>query len=234
MSYAWLVWSSILFGIWGLIYFSLLRKEGKKEMLSVSLYTSLFGFTEPFFVPEYWNPPSLFNLAEKTGFDIESFIFTFALGGIAFVIYEWIFPVRHELISSSAKHLPRHRYHLWTLLSAPIIFFTLLIATELNPIYVTIIALFSGGIFTWYCRPDLKKKMVVSAFIFLLIYSVYFLTLIALYPGYVEHVWNFKAISGILILGIPLEELLFALGVGFLWSSVYEHISWRKLKSDMI
>ena len=105
-----------------------------------------------------------------------------------------------------------------------------MIFTDLNPIYATFIALIGGGLFTWYCRPDLKKRMFVSAFIFLGIYFFYFLTLIAMYPGYVERVWNLKAISGILILGIPLEELLFALSFGFIWSSIYEHIAWRKLK----
>ena len=88
-----------------------------------------------------------------------------------------------------------------------------------------------GGLFAWYCRPDLKKKMLASAFIFLILYFLYFLILIALSPGYVEQVWNLKAISGILILGIPLEELLFALSFGFLWSSIYEHITWKKLKT---
>lgn len=57
-------------------------------MMVVSLWTSLLGLTEPLFVPEYWAPPSLFDLASRTGFDIESFIFSFAIGGIAVVIYE--------------------------------------------------------------------------------------------------------------------------------------------------
>lgn len=86
-----------------------------------------------------------------------------------------------------------------------------------------------GGLFSLYCRPDLKKKMFISALIFLGIYFIYFLTLTALYPSYVEQVWTLEAISGILILGVPLEELLFAFSFGFLWSSVYEHIAWRKI-----
>lgn len=202
-------------------------------MLIVSLWTSLFGLTEPFFVPGYWNPPSLFDLAQRTGFDIESLIFTFALGGIAVVIYEKIFPVRHSFVSPDEKRHPRHRYHIFVLLSAPAIFFALLLLTDMNPIYPTIIALLGGGLFTWYCRPDLKKKMIVSAFLFMGIYFTYFVTLIALFPGYVEQVWNLAALSGIVLLGIPLEELLFAFGVGFLWSSVYEHITWRKIKMDV-
>ena len=87
-----------------------------------------------------------------------------------------------------------------------------------------------GGLATWYCRPDLKKKMFTSAFIFLIVYFFYFLSLIAISPDYVERVWNLKAISGILIIGIPIEELLFALSFGFIWSSIYEHFTWRRVK----
>jgi hypothetical protein len=35
--------------------------------------------TEPLFVPDYWNPPSLFDLARRSGFDIESVIFRHTL-----------------------------------------------------------------------------------------------------------------------------------------------------------
>lgn len=101
--------------------------------------------------------------------------------------------------------------------------------TNLNPLHSSIIAMVVGGFATWYCRPDLKKKMIVSAFIFLALYLVYFWTLIAISPGYVEQVWNLEAISGILIIGIPLEELLFAFSFGFIWSSIYEHLAWKKL-----
>ncbi|MBI5401408.1 hypothetical protein HZB05_01095 [Candidatus Wolfebacteria bacterium] len=231
MQYAWLIWSLLLLVIWGAVYFSLKNKESKREMLVVSLWTSLLGLTEPLFVPEYWSPPSLFNLALRTGFDIESLLFSFGIGGIAVVVYELIFKTKHKKIHSHERHSPRHHYHLLTLLSAPVIFFLLLVATSINPIYIAVISMAGGGLFSWYCRPDLKKKMQTSAVIFLGIYFVYFLTLIALYPGYVEKVWNLRVISGILILGIPMEELLFAISFGFFWSSVYEHITWRKTET---
>lgn len=230
MQYAWLIWSLMLLAIWFAVYVSLRSKESKKEMLVVSLWTSFLGLTEPLFVPEYWTPSSFFDLAQKTGFDIESLLFSFGVGGLAVVIYERIFLIRHEQVSMKEKHQPRHKFHLLALLSAPIIFIPLLIFTGLNPIYSAFIALIGGGLFTWYCRPDLKKKMLASAFIFLGLYFAYFLTLIAMYPGYVEKVWNLSAISGILILGIPLEELLFALSFGFIWSSLYEHIKWYRIK----
>lgn len=230
MQDAWFIWSLILVVVWGVIYAFLDTKDKKREMLLVSLWTSLLGLTEPLFVPEYWAPPSLFNLALETGFDIESFIFSFAIGGIAVVLYERIFHTTHEKVSLSMRHAARHRYHILAILSAPIIFVLLALATNMNSIYSAEIAMVFGGLFTWYCRPDLKKKMIVSAFLFLILYFFYFLTLIVLYPGYVERVWNLNAISGILIAGIPLEELLFALSFGFFWSSIYEHFTWRRIK----
>lgn len=215
---------------WFVLYFSLKDKESRKEMFIVSLWTMLAGFTEPFFVPSYWSPPSLFNLARSTGFDIESFIFAFAVGGLAVVIYERIFKISHESMPSMEKHKPRHKYHLLALISGPVLFLAFVIFAHWNPIYSAFIALMAAGFFAWYCRPDLKIKMIVSAFLFLGLYIFYFLTLIAISPYYVQNVWNLKALSGILILGIPLEELMFAFGLGFLWSSYYEHFTWRRIK----
>ena len=104
MQYAWLIWSLILIGVWLAIYFLLDTKEKKREMFVVSFWTSLLGFTEPIFVPEYWSPPSLFDLAMKTGFDVESFIFSFGIGGIAVIIYELIFKTKHEKMNYHEQH----------------------------------------------------------------------------------------------------------------------------------
>ena len=229
--YVWFVWSMILLGIWGVVY-ALLDHSRRHEMLLVSLVTSLFGLTEPIFVPAYWNPPSLFNLAHRTGFDIESIIFTFGVAGIASVIYELVFPVRHVHIPESERHSYKHRLHFWTIISTPVIFFVLILIAPINPIYSFFVATGIGGTLALYCRPDLKLKMLTSAFLFTVIYFLYFLTLLAIAPGYVQVVWDLKAISGILILGIPLEEYIFAFCIGLIWSSIYEHIMWYRLKKQ--
>ncbi|NQY26146.1 MAG: hypothetical protein HRT92_03100 [Piscirickettsiaceae bacterium] len=46
------------------------------------MFTAPFWLTEPLFVPDYWIPPSLFYLAVTTGFNIESLIFCFGIGGV--------------------------------------------------------------------------------------------------------------------------------------------------------
>jgi hypothetical protein len=73
--YVWLVWSSAFLLPWVLLY--ALFPRHRVAMWWSSVFMAPFGLTEPMFVPAYWNPPSLFNLAQRTGFDIESFIFSF-------------------------------------------------------------------------------------------------------------------------------------------------------------
>lgn len=197
-------------------------------MLKISFFTSFLGFTEPFFVPEYWNPPTIFDLAQKIRFDIESLIFAFAVGGIVTTIYELTWKGRHINLTRTEMQNPKHRFHRLALISAPLSFLIFYILTPLNPIYSTLLAFLIGGLFTLYCRPDLTRKMVSSAFVFLGIYFLFFLFFNFLYPGYSQTVWNIKKLSNILIFNIPLEELLFAFGLGFMWSSLYEHLVWRK------
>ena len=112
-----------------------------------------------------------------------------------------------------------------------IVFF---VATDLNPIYDAIIALMAGGLATGYCRPDLRRKMGVSAVLFPCFYFLYFITLNAAVPGYVLRVWNLGAIGGVLILGVSLEELFFTFSFGFYWSKLYEHFTRKEVPEKFI
>src|SRR3989344_3089176 len=134
----WLIFSLILLGIWLAVF--LFSGKSKKEMFWTSVFTAPFGLTEPLFVPEYWNPPSLFNLAANTGFDIESLIFCFAVGGIGSVIYEFLTKKRHKKIRKYKEDSKRYKFHLIAILSTPILFILLIVFSKLNPIYSAIIA----------------------------------------------------------------------------------------------
>ena len=60
-------------------------------------------------------------------------------------------------------------------------------------------------------------------------HRVFFATLAWLTPGFVERVWNLDALTGIRLLGIPLEELLFAAALGACWAGLYEHVHWLRV-----
>lgn len=227
MQYVWFIWSLIILALWALIYVS--KKEVRIEMLKMSLITMPFGLTEPLFVPEYWFPPSLFDLAIKTGFDIESIIFSFAIGGIGTVLYNLIFKRSLVEIPHNERNHSRHRLHNYILFVPAIVFLILALFTSLNHIYCGTIAMFIGGLATLYCRPDLKGKIWVGGILFTVLYFIYFGSILPFYPQYVELYWNLDNLTHILIFGIPIEELIFAFTFGMYWSGLYEHIYWRKL-----
>ena len=66
----WLVWSSAFLLPWLAAFVAF--PHYRQPMVWASLCTAPLGLTEPLFVPAYWSPPSLLNLARTTGFDIES------------------------------------------------------------------------------------------------------------------------------------------------------------------
>lgn len=226
MRYAYLAWSVILLALWSGVY--LWRKRDRAKILRMSFYTSLLGLTEPLFVPAYWHPATLFGLADRIHFDLESLLFAFAAGGLASSLYEAVIPARSVHVDKSEQHRRKHRYHALAL-SAPLWIFPLLyLSLPFNVIYIASLSMLLSGLTALLCRPDLWRSMLIGAAIFSLLYFLFFMTLTLAYPGYVASTWNLKQLSGIILFGMPAEELLFALSLGFMWSGLYEHVYWQK------
>lgn len=223
--YVWLLWS----GAFLLAYLAVFAISPKQRsmMLWAGALTAPFGLTEPLFVPEYWNPPTLFDLAQRTGFDLESLIFTFAIGGVAVVLYNRLAGQSVTRFPEGARSMRRHRLHGLALLT-PAIAFTLLSMFGWNPIYPAMIAMVAGAAAAVLCRPDLLAKTLVGGLLFAGYYALFMLGLVLTAPGYIEQVWNLPALSGVILLGIPVEELLFGFAFGLFWSGVYEHLTWTR------
>ena len=213
--------------IWIVIF--VLRKGLRKEMVWASLITFPLAFTEPLFVPEYWNPPSLFNLATTTGFDIESFVFTFSIGGIASVLYEFFTnKEKHKKISIKQRHKEIGVFHKIALMSPIVSFLIFVFYLGINVIYLAILSMVIGIILLLLCRPDLKTKVITGGILFLVFYFFLFLVINLISPEFVKDVWTLNELLGIFVLGVPIEELLFAFCVGMLWSGYYEHVKHLK------
>lgn len=223
--YVWLVWSSAFLVPWLLLFLAFERH--RRQMGWTSLLMAPFGLTEPLFVPEYWNPPSLFELAQRTGFDIESIIFSFAIGGIGSVLYNIITRRRLEPLQPVDRHQTRGRWHRWAL-AAPFALFPLLYFLPWNVIYAAIAAMIAGAIAVAWCRPDLKPNTLAGGMLFLAIYTIFLLGLKWSAPGYIEKVWNLEVLSGVLIYGLPIEELLFGFAFGLVWTGMYEHFTSKR------
>ena len=223
--YVWLIWSSAFLVPWLVLF--LANPRLRKPMWQASLATTLFGLTEPLFVPAYWNPPSIFELARRTGFDIESLIFAFAIGGIGTVLYDTLTRQYLVPVSPPERHAPMHQFHLAALL-LPFVAFVPLFFLPWNPIYPVLSSLALGAIASVLCRPELRWKTFIGGLLYLGLYAVFMLGLKWFAPGYIAAVWNLPALQGGLVYGIPVEELLFGFAFGSYWSSVYEHFTWSR------
>ena len=118
--YTWAIWAAAFLLPWALLYIA--RPALRRPMLWASALTAPFGLTQPLFVPEYWSPPSQFDLAQRTGFDLESLVFCFAIGGLGVAGYRAMTHVPLPAMDHKAHSLPWHRWHLLALASPFFVF----------------------------------------------------------------------------------------------------------------
>jgi hypothetical protein len=124
---------------------------------------------------------------------------------------------------AAARKLPRKRHY------APFVFAVVVfVALEAwhpgRTMQNTIISLAFGALVLAYLRPDLLPLMLISALSFTALYFFLFLCLLFLYPEFVQRYYNLPNLLGIYVLGVPIEELLFAATGGAVWSAAYEYV----------
>ena len=218
MVYEYLIGASIFAAPWLILFW--LRKDLHKKMLWSSIaamFTVGFGFL---FVPEYWSPNTLFDLAPL---EIEGFILMFFVGGISSVLYTMLF------MKKEAKDRKRHPLHYLILLVMPLSFLLTKSLLDFNVAYHFSIALLAGAIGISIIRKDLFKESFFGGLAFAVVYFVLFEIIILIFPDFVGY-WNLSNLSQIFILGTPIEELLMAFTFGALWAPLYEDIRNYRLK----
>ena len=220
--YEYLLGSLSLLFIWIIFYSK--RKDLRKQMLWTSSIVMLFAFMGPLYVPEWWKPPTLFDLASKTGLDIESFIFSFAIGGLIATIYYHIFKLKSKKIET------KKGVRIDALFFALTIFAGFLLFTEVHPSQSSSLSMFLGGIIILIKRRDLLKKVIFTSSSFTILYLIGFKIFIITFPEFIENYYSSSNLTGILLCGVPFEEFLFAFSVSFLWSGMYEYVNWYEIK----
>lgn len=187
-------------------------------MLIASILVAPFALSEIFFVPGYWLPDTIGN----PKLSIEDFIFSFAVGGIIAVIYELFMKrkVRHQRLCNCYNGELFHGLILG--IGVVVIFFTYALF-KINFMYAVYIGTIVDVILISITRPDLIRKVLYSGIIFGFLYFLFFSVFSFLTPNFIKH-WNFSNLSGIIILGVPAEEILWAIATGSLLGPIYEYL----------
>lgn len=211
-----LLGSLFLLLIWLLIF--IFQKKLRKEMLIASLLVTPAALSEVFFVPGYWIPDTIGN----PKLSIEDFIFTFAVGGIIVVIYELFMrgKAKHQRLCNcfNGELFPG------LILGIGVITIFLAYAIfRINFMYAVYIGIVVNVVLMVVTRPDLIKKILYSGLLFGLFYFLFFSAFAFFIPDFIMH-WNLNNLSGLILLSVPLEEIIWAFGVGALLGPIYEYL----------
>ncbi len=226
-----LISSIVLFFIW--LAFFLFSNQTRREQIIMSIVGLILAPGVLIVVSnDYRN--AYFDQAAGVG--LEDFIFSFALFGIAAVIYQiFIGKHTHKLRGDRWTH-PHPVVHwithlllvlgLWTFISL-----LLMYVFELASIRSLIVGGLMVGIYIIADRKDLIFDALLSGlFTMMLVFLTEQIFFIRLFPVAAKAFWRMDQITLFTIGGVPLEELLWAAVIGFTVGPMYEWLRRYQLK----
>jgi hypothetical protein len=220
----------------GIAWFALFayRNDLRAKMLWCSVYCAailsigflmlriLFPHLPPqeMITPGYWDPDTLFNLARITGgWSIEDILYMFFTGGIASAVYDVVLRKKVPPVSGSLFR----RRKAATLIPAPVVV-AMVLLLNVNLMWELIAFCAIGAAVIWISRPDLIRRSLLGGVCYAALYYVFlWLFFLHLSPEYLARHHDPANVSGIFVGVLPLEEMLFALFFGLMWSSIYEY-----------
>jgi hypothetical protein len=222
--YSYFAGALIFAAAWIALY--VFAREHRAQMVWGSLIAAPFALTGFLFIPEYWSPPSLFDWAQRYGISVEDVLWSAAVGGIASSVSEILF---HQRLERMRHRSGQRRYGPLFLMAG--VFIVLELFRPADSITNLIIAFVAGGVVIALMRRDLVGRMLRGATVFAVVYMLLFTWFLLLYPDFIARYYNTANLVGIYLLGVPVEEPLFAFTGGAVWTVFYEYVHAYRLVS---
>jgi len=220
--YAFLV-LALLLAIPGALAYLVRRDLRPSIRLGVALSLP-FALTEPLFLADdYWRPEFLFDLGDRLGFGLEDFLFVAALAAVSVASYPVVASRTLAPLEGVARSKRAVVLRAGTLLLAVSACAAALYVAGMPMIEAAPLAMVAGTAVAWARRPDLVTPAFAGALTTMLVYHVACLILAATHPQVFHTVWRAGGSGSILVLGVPLEELVYAAAAGFAASIFLPH-----------
>jgi len=178
----------------------------RREMLVASIIGLMGGWFSPFYTGRYWNPEILYSFRILgVGFDIESFIFGFTLMGIAAGMTSRILGRTLTLYDARSylHFLPFIVLYPWVVFAGGVV---------IVPEAVIRITFLTYGIIlmtVFVIRRDLVIPGLVGETLFCVPYCLALGTSFLIFPVF-SQAWISSVLTGITLVTIPIEEVIFA------------------------
>ncbi len=180
----------------------------RRPMLLSGILSMPYALASIVFVPEYWTPVRLIN--GVTG--LEDLLFSLSNGALAWSVSVGIFSKSWTLnLNPSCMAL---RYVIFTLSGVAlslIVWFS-----DLKVMTAALVSIIGLGLFILWIQQDLWRVALLGMLGFGLLYGLALKGVLGLNPDFLYQ-WNLTNLSGFQIVGIPSEEIQWALGFGAVW-----------------
>lgn len=201
-----LVMSLLLFLICA-VGLAMFRRQ-RRSIVLASLLSMPFCIYEIVFIPEYWSPAQLGGRL----IGLADVLFSFSTGGIAWICAT--FCIREDVLFSWSPRLFLRRFFGASILG--VMLSLILWVIGLTIMTAVLICMLIGLIVLSWRFRRLQHISLIGALGFALCYFAV-LKLILLSSSAFPHYWNLGNLSGYGLWGVPLEEVLWALGYGAIW-----------------
>jgi hypothetical protein len=209
---------ALLFSAVWLALFMFDRRH-RRQILWGSAFSAPFALTGFLFMPEYWTPPSLFDLDARIGIGIEDILWSAAVGGIASAVVEIAFASRLAPLRKRGGN--PHRWAPLIIVATGIVLLELFFPDK--SIYNMIVAFSLGFVSLLTVRRDLWFHGIRGGVIFAAVYMLLFVWFLSFYPEFVDRYYTHSNLWRTYWLGVPAEEFLFAISGGALWTVMFEY-----------
>lgn len=192
------------------------RKDLRKEILVMSILFGTLSVLASYYwwTIDWWQPPTITG----TRVGIEDFLMGFAAGGIITALYP-IFTHEHY-----KKRLVHHHFYqgvLWLLVLANIMWW--LISAGWTTFWAsTVSMLFVASAIFLFIRRDLLKDAIISGVLMTLVAWLFYGLILLISSEWIT-ITYLGGISGVYMLGVPIEEFIFWYLAGLLFGPFYKY-----------
>jgi hypothetical protein len=227
-SYFYAIWSLSFLIIWVALY--IFFPKHRRSMFWTSWNFAPAGpVAEYWHYSDYWHPKFLIDIQiANWHFGLEDYIITFSIAGVSAIFFE-TFASKRKL--PNIPHVTPKTYFkmkMWGIVG--LLLMLLICSTGLNSISAIILTMFIVAIVTQYGYWDIVLLAFFSTIIFTILYSALLIFLfIVVFPGVIQMYWNLENTMGITLMGIPIEEFIWAFFACLFAGPVYRICSTKTL-----
>lgn len=207
------LWSiSLLLPLWFFLFIKMNRTRTEMIYMGILLGTSALGLDRYCSFYDYWHPPTFLKQV-----NIESFFYGFFWGGIASKLYELIH--RKEI---AVRAYADNTLVLVIVFSSFFLYVLLLGFFQMNSVrlYVSIMLLWTALLLIKNRR--FAQVSILSGLLVIPINVAWYALILLIFPTAINDIWLTGKLSGVYLLGVPIEEHLYIFSLGAFGSIMFK------------